>query len=214
VPLGTIIALAIAMLLNQRVRPLGFWRTVYYLPAVVSGVAVALLWGWVLNPDYGLVNLGLGLLGIKRPRWFASEQWAVPGIVLMALWAAGTNMLLYLAGLQSIPTELQEAARMDGASWLQIYWRIMLPLARPALGVVGVLSFTYHWNDYLLPLIYLNETKNFTVSLGLPLLNSRYVTDIQQTMAQTVIAVLPLLVLVFVAQRYYIQGVVVSGVKG
>ena len=124
------------------------------------------------------------------------------------------NIFLLRQYMMTIPLELDDAARMDGASWFQIYWRIILPMARPALGVIAVLSFTFHWNDYLYPLIYLNETKNFTISLGLPLLNSRYVTDIQATMAQSVIAVLPLIVLFFVAQRYYIQGVVVSGVKG
>jgi multiple sugar transport system permease protein len=124
------------------------------------------------------------------------------------------NIFLLRQYMMTIPLELDDAARMDGAGWFQIYWRIILPLARPALGVIAVLSFTFHWNDYLYPLIYLNETKNFTVSLGLPLLSSRYVTDVQATMAQSVIAVLPLIVLFFLAQRYYIQGVVVSGVKG
>jgi multiple sugar transport system permease protein len=124
------------------------------------------------------------------------------------------NIFLLRQYMMTIPLELDDAARMDGAGWFQIYWRIVLPMARPALGVIAVLSFTFHWNDYLYPLIYLNETKNFTVSLGLPLLNSRYVTEIQATMAQSVIAVLPLIVLFFVAQRYYIQGVVVTGVKG
>jgi multiple sugar transport system permease protein len=133
VPLGTIVALAIAMMLNQKVRPLSLWRTIYYLPAVVSGVAVVLLWGWVLNPQYGLVNQGLALLHIPGPRWFASEQWAVPGIVLISLWAAGTNMLLYLAGLQGIPTELTEAARMDGANSWQVFFHVTLPLLTPTV---------------------------------------------------------------------------------
>jgi multiple sugar transport system permease protein len=124
------------------------------------------------------------------------------------------NIFLLRQYMMTIPLELDDAARIDGAGWFQIYWRIVMPMARPALGVVAVLSFTFHWNDYLYPLIYLNETKNFTVSLGLPLLNSRYITDIQATMAQSVIAVLPLIALFFIAQRYYIQGVVVSGVKG
>jgi multiple sugar transport system permease protein len=114
VPLGTITAMAIALMLNQKVWPIGVWRTIYYLPALVSGVAVALLWGWVLNPDYGLVNLGLSYLGIKGPRWFGSEQWAVPGMVLVAIWGTGTNMVLYLAGLQSIPTEGRGPGRSSG----------------------------------------------------------------------------------------------------
>jgi multiple sugar transport system permease protein len=124
------------------------------------------------------------------------------------------NIFLLRQYMMTIPLELDDAARIDGAGWFQLYWRIVLPMSKPALGVIAVLSFTFHWNDYLFPLIYLNETKNFTISLGLPLLNSRYVTDIQATMAQSVLAVLPLIVLFFIAQRYYIQGVVVSGVKG
>jgi multiple sugar transport system permease protein len=124
------------------------------------------------------------------------------------------NIFLLRQYMMTIPLELDDAARIDGAGWFQLYWRIILPMSKPALGVIAVLSFTFHWNDYLFPLIYLNETKNFTISLGLPLLNSRYVTDIQATMAQSVLAVLPLILLFFIAQRYYIQGVVVSGVKG
>jgi len=154
VPLGTLVALSVAMLLNQRVRPLGLWRTVYYLPAVVSGVAVALLWGWVLNPQYGLVNLGLGLLKIPGPRWFASEEWAVPGIVLIGLWGAGTSMLLYLAGLQSIPTELQEAARIDGAGSWSVFRNVTLPLLTPTIFfnvITGVIaSFQVFTTAYIL----------------------------------------------------------------
>ena len=154
VPFATVIALVIALLLNQSVRPLGLWRTVYYLPAVVSGVAVALLWGWVLNPDFGLLNQGLALLGIRGPRWFASEEWAVPGLMLIALWGTGTNMLLYLAGLQSIPTEVQEAARIDGAGSIQVFFNVTLPLLTPTvffnvvMNIIG--SFQVFTNAYVL----------------------------------------------------------------
>jgi len=154
VPFATVVALGIALLLNQSVRPLGFWRTVYYLPAVVSGVSVALLWGWVLNPEFGLLNQGLKLLGITGPRWFASEEWAVPGLMLIALWGTGTNMLLYLAGLQSIPTEVQEAARIDGAGSLQVFFNVTLPLLTPTvffnvvMNIIG--SFQVFTNAYVL----------------------------------------------------------------
>lgn len=154
VPIGTTLALLVALLLNQKVRPLGFWRTVYYLPAVVSGVAVAILWGWVLNPQAGLLNQGLALLGLPGPRWFASEQWAVPGLVLISLWGTGTNMLLYLAGLQSIPTEIQEAARIDGASAFRVFWHITLPLLTPTvffnvvINIIG--SFQVFTTAYVL----------------------------------------------------------------
>lgn len=133
VPFGTAIALVIAVLLNQKIRPLGFWRAVYYLPALVSGVAVALLWGWVLDPDYGLLNSALGFFGLPQPRWLLSEFWVIPGIVMIALWGAGANMLLYLAGLQGIPSQLTEAARIDGASGWTVFVRITIPLLTPTI---------------------------------------------------------------------------------
>jgi multiple sugar transport system permease protein len=133
VPFGTAIALVIAVLLNQKIRPLGFWRAVYYLPALVSGVAVALLWGWVLDPDYGLLNSALGFFGLPQPRWLLSEFWVIPGIVMIAIWGAGANMLLYLAGLQGIPSQLTEAARIDGASAWTVFIRITIPLLTPTI---------------------------------------------------------------------------------
>jgi ABC-type sugar transport system permease subunit len=155
VPFATLIALGIAILLNQRVWPLSFWRTVYYLPAVVAGVAVALLWGWVLNPQYGLLNEALRGIGIQNvPRWFASEDWAVPGLVIISLWGTGTNMLLYLAGLQSIPTEVQEASKIDGANAWQVFRNVTLPLLTPTIffnvvmNIIG--SFQVFTNAYVL----------------------------------------------------------------
>jgi multiple sugar transport system permease protein len=133
VPLATVIAISIAVLLNQNIRFQGLFRTLYYLPAVVSGVAVALVWLWVLNPDYGISAFVFHAFGMKSPGWFFSEDWAVPGLILTALWGAGTNMLLYLAGLQSIPTELLESARIDGAGPIRAFFAITLPLLTPTI---------------------------------------------------------------------------------
>ncbi len=133
VPLATILAMTIAVMLNQNIRFQGLFRTLYYLPAVVSGVAVALVWLWVLHPDFGISAVVFEALGMKSPRWFFSEDWAVPGLILIALWGTGTNMLLYLAGLQSIPTELLEAARIDGAGAVRGFFRITLPLLTPTI---------------------------------------------------------------------------------
>ena len=116
--------------------------------------------------------------------------------------------------MMSIPLEMDDAARMDGANWFQIFYRIIVPMSAPVLGVVAIFHFTFSWNDFLSPLIYLNDSNQFTISLGLQLLNSRYVSDIQQTMAQTIVALIPVLVVFFVAQKSYIQGIVISGVKG
>jgi multiple sugar transport system permease protein len=135
-------------------------------------------------------------------------------LIIPTLFGSAFNIFLLRQFMMSIPLEMDDAARIDGASWIQIYSRIMLPLAAPALGVVAISEFTFRWNDYLGPLIYLNEAKNFTISLGLTLLNSQYVSEIQAIMAQTVIAVIPVLLVFFFTQRFYIQGIVISGVKG
>lgn len=150
---------------------------------------------YILFSKLGWINTFLPLI---VPQWFGSAF----------------NIFLLRQYMMTIPLEMDDAARIDGAGWFQLYWRILMPLSAPALGVVAIFSFTFNWNDYLHPLIYLNAVQNFTVSLGLPLLNSRYVTEIQQTMAQSVLAILPVLAVFFFAQRYYIQGIVISGVKG
>jgi multiple sugar transport system permease protein len=133
VPASVIVALAIAMLMNQKVFFLGGWRIIYYLPSVVQGVAVAILWGYVLNPRFGLLNQGLSFFGIEGPRWLYSEQWAVPGFILMGVWGAGGAMLLYLAGLQGVPTALYEAAEIDGANFWHRFWHVTIPMLTPTI---------------------------------------------------------------------------------
>lgn len=133
VPISIVIALSIALLMNQKIAFQGIWRTLYYLPSVVQGVAVAILWGYVLNPRFGLLNLALARIGIEGPRWLFSEQWAVPGFILMGLWGAGGAMLLYLAGLQGIPTALYEAAEIDGANSWHRFWNITIPMLTPTI---------------------------------------------------------------------------------
>jgi multiple sugar transport system permease protein len=133
VPVATLLSMSIAVLLNQNLKFQGIFRTLYYMPAVVSGVAVALVWIWVLHPDFGLSGAVFDLLGMKSPRWFWSEEWALPGLMLVALWGTGTNMLLYLAGLQSIPTQLLEAARIDGAGAARVFFTITIPMLTPTI---------------------------------------------------------------------------------
>ena len=154
VPANVIVALTIALLMNQKIVALGAWRVIYYLPSVVSGVAVALLWGYVLNPRFGLLNAGLAAIGIEGPRWLYSEQWAVPGFILMGLWGAGGAMLLYLAGLQGIPTQLYEAAEIDGANSWHRFWNVTIPMLTPTIyfnvliSIIG--SFQVFTQSYIL----------------------------------------------------------------
>ncbi len=154
VPSGIVLALAIAMLMNQKVKLVGVWRTLFYLPSVVSGVAVAILWGYVLNPRFGLLNMGLRAVGIEGPRWLFSETWAVPGFILMGLWGAGGAMLLYLAGLQGIPTTLYEAAEIDGAGSWHRFRHITIPMLTPTIyfnlliNIIG--SFQVFTQSYIM----------------------------------------------------------------
>ena len=156
VPLNIIAALSVAILLNQNVPLLTFWRTIYYLPSVISGVASALLWRWVMNPQYGLLNFLLGLVGIQGPRWFWSEQWAIPSFWVMGLWGIGGPMVIYLAGLQGVPTALYEAAEIDGANAWQKFRKITVPMISPVIlftfitnmiGAIQVFTQMYVIND-------------------------------------------------------------------
>jgi multiple sugar transport system permease protein len=144
VPLYQVAGIALAMLLNLRLRGMHLFRTILFLPAVLSGVAVAVLWAQMLNPDLGIVNQFLRAIGIDDPpRWLQSADWAVPAVVLMGLWGVGSGAIIYLAGLQNIPPALYQAARIDGARTWQTFRHITLPLLTPTLlftlliGVIG-----------------------------------------------------------------------------
>jgi len=144
VPLRLVLGLGIALLMNQKVRGIYLFRTIYYLPAVLSGVAVAMLWRWVFNSEYGLVNSILwSLFHIKGPAWLVNPSYALYAFVVMGLWDVGGPMLIYLAGLQGIPTDLYEAAKVDGANrWHQL-WSVTIPMLSPVLFfnlVMGIID--------------------------------------------------------------------------
>jgi len=160
VPLTSILALVIAVMLNQGIRFQGFWRTVYYLPSVVSGVAVALLWKWLYEPNIGLFNMVLDWFGIEGPRWVLDEQWAMPSVILMALWGSGGAMLTYLAGLRGIPTALYEAAEIDGATSWRRFWSITLPLLTPTILFNVVLNVIGSWQVFTQALLMTNGGPN------------------------------------------------------
>jgi multiple sugar transport system permease protein len=155
VPLNTMVAMSIALLLNQKIEARGVWRTLYYMPSIVSGVAVSIIWAWMFNPRYGLINAGLKGIGISNPpRWIFSEEWALPAFVIMSLWGAGSNMLLYLAGLQGIPTPLYDAAKVDGANAMHRFFAVTLPMLSPTIffnlvmNVIG--SFQIFSQSYIM----------------------------------------------------------------
>ena len=134
VPLGIALALGVAVMLNQKIPFVALFRTIYYLPSVISGVAVSLLWLWMFNPSFGLLNSILWqVFHIRGPGWIYSEQWVLPSLILMSLWTVGGSIVLYLAGLQGVPTELYEAASLDGAGAWRRFWHVTLPMISPVI---------------------------------------------------------------------------------
>jgi multiple sugar transport system permease protein len=133
VPLGAVAGLAVALMLNQRVPGIAVLRSIYYLPSVIPAVATAVLWLWLLDPHTGIINSLLRLAGGPQPGWLADPNWAKPALVLMSLWGFGMSMVIYLAGLQNIPTELYEAAMLDGANEWRKFRHVTLPMLSPVI---------------------------------------------------------------------------------
>jgi ABC-type glycerol-3-phosphate transport system permease component len=135
-------------------------------------------------------------------------------LVIPSFFGGAFNIFLLRQFMMTIPLEMDDAARLDGCNWLDLYWRIIIPLSGPALGVVAIFGFQYYWTEFFHALIYLSKADTFTVPLGLLLLNTRYTLQVQQTMAMTLISVIPVLAVFFIAQARFIQGITVTGVKG
>jgi multiple sugar transport system permease protein len=146
VPCTMVIALVLAIMLNAKIPALPFFRSAYYLPSVIGGVAVATLWKWMFNGEYGLINAGLARIGIAGPAWLTDEQWALRALIFMSLWGFGATMLIYLAGLQGVPKELYEAAQVDGASRFRQHLHITVPMLSPVtffnliMGIIASLQ--------------------------------------------------------------------------
>lgn len=152
VPGGTIIALALAMVLSQKLRGVNFWRTIFFMPSILSSIAVAILWLYIFRPEGGLLNIVLGWFGVKGPDWLLSEQWALPSLILMSWWSVGGQIVIYLAGLKGIPEVLYEAAEIDGANDRAKFRYVTLPMLSPTiffnvvLAIIGALQvFDVGW---------------------------------------------------------------------
>lgn len=133
VPSNLIVALGLALLLNKPIFASGFFRAVFYLPSIISGVALVTIWSWLLSHEYGIINYVLSLLGVPPVKWLGSKEWAPVSIVLVSLWSVGGTMLIFLAGLKSIPKDLYEAASLSGVGRLGQFFLITLPLLSPVL---------------------------------------------------------------------------------
>lgn len=143
IPASIVFTLALAILLNQKAWGSAAFRTAFYLPSIVPAVANCVLWIWLLQPQWGIINFILGLVGIDGPAWLASTRWSKPALVLMSIWGSGSSMVIFLAGLQSIPESLYEAAAIDGAGSVRKFVHVTLPLLTPTvffqvvMGIIG-----------------------------------------------------------------------------
>lgn len=153
-PLSLILGLGIAVLMNQKVPGILVFRGIYYLPSVITGVAVALLWGFVFHKQYGILNAIFNWFNIKPIGWLVDPDWVMFSFIIMSLWGVGGTMIVYLAGLQAIPTDINEAATIDGANRIQRFFSITLPLLTPTIffnlitGMIG--AFQIFENAYIM----------------------------------------------------------------
>ncbi|RPH61117.1 MAG: sugar ABC transporter permease [Chloroflexi bacterium] len=154
-PLNLLFSFSLAIFLNQKIPGISFWRTIFYLPSIIAGVAVTLLWVRIFNPRLGILNPILqNVFGVQNPPgWLQDPEWAIPALVIMGLWGVGGSMIIYLAGLQGVPTDLYDAAKVDGANGWQRFWNVTFPMMTPVLfynlvlGMIG--TFQYFTEVYV-----------------------------------------------------------------
>lgn len=179
VPLTMAASFTVALVLNANIKGISFYRTVYYLPAVVSGVAVGVIWRWILDPRNGLVNNLLAIIGVQGPMWLNDPNWVLPSYLMIAMWGAGGGMLTYLVALKEVPKDLYESADMQGAGYFTKLVKITLPMMKPILyynlvmGIIGAFKkFTDAYilggagNEAQYVMLYLYETAFNNFKMG------------------------------------------------
>jgi multiple sugar transport system permease protein len=170
VPLDLVAALFFAVLLNLRLPLREVLRTCYYIPTVVPTVAAAILWIMLFNTHGGIINATLGLFGIPEIPWLSSPTWAMPALILLSVWGIGQAIIIFLAGLQDVPTTLYEAAQLDGAGPLRLVWHITVPMVSPVILFNGILGMINATQIFSIPFIMtgggpLNATLVFSIEL-------------------------------------------------
>ncbi|CAM4486863.1 sugar ABC transporter permease [Paenibacillus phoenicis] len=154
VPLYQIFSLFAAMLLNMRTRGMKLFRLIYFMPSVIPAVAVSMMWVMIFNPEYGVLNRALALVGIQGPAWLQDPSYALGALIVMGIWGIGNTIIIYLSGLQGVPEELYEAAELDGAGRFRRFFSITLPMISPTIffnlimGIIG--GFQYFTQAFVM----------------------------------------------------------------
>ena len=212
VPIGVAVGVISAVLLNQNVPGQKLWRTIFYLPRVLTGVGVFLLWVWVFNPDGGVINGFLRMVGVQTvPLWLADEKWSKPALIVMSSWTAAGGMILYLAGLQAIPKQLYESAQIDGASPVRQFLSVTIPLLSPTIFfklITGINAALQYWQAALIMTTGAGGTttpggpSNSTLFYGLYMWRIAF-TDMRMGYAAAMAWVLLAITLVITAIQFY-----------
>ena len=157
IPVGTILALIIAALLNTNVKGLTFFRAAVFLPTLVPLVAAAMVWMWLFNGELGLINTALGFIGITGPNWLGDAAWVMPALIIMSLWSVGQAVVIYLAALQDVPTSLYEAADLDGMGVVRKFLNVTVPMISPVILFNVIMAIIAAWQVFAVPYIMLGD---------------------------------------------------------
>lgn len=201
---GVALNFVLALMLNIKVRGQGLFRTIIFLPSVLSGIATALLWTHVLHPDYGLINYLLGFIGVQGPGWLIDEQWAIPGLIIMSVWTTGNAMIIFLAGLQGVPQSLYEAAEIDGAGWWRRFWHVTVPMMSPIIFFNMIVGFIGSLQAFTLILFMTaGGPANATLVLGLYVYRYAF-SYFEMGYASTIAWAMFLLIIMFTAVQFWL----------
>ena len=202
VPLNMIIALFLAMLITQPVKGVKTFRTIFYIPTVVSGVAISIIWGWMFNGEYGIINYLLSLLGIDGPDWLVDPAWALFAVILVSAFGVGTMMLIFYTNIKNIPVDLYEAASLDGAGPVKQFFSITIPIITPTILFNLITSMISAFQQLTLVMLLTGGGPNgYTYTL--PIL-SYYTAFLRQNISYaSAIAVVMILVLLLISLVYF-----------
>lgn len=196
VPVGLVLSFLVALLMNQRVKGVGFWRTLFYLPNLVPLVGSTMLWLWIFNPEFGLLNGFLDQIGINGPLWLRSQTWALPSLILMSLWSVGASTLIYLAGLQGVPTDLYNAVEVDGGGAWAKFWTVTIPQMSPVIFYNLILGIIAGFQVFAQPLIMTNGGPRYSTLFVVLYLYQNAFTNFRMGYASAIAWVLFLIILV------------------
>ena len=207
VPSSIILAFFVALLLSKKVKGLGFFRTAFYIPYITSGVAVTILWGWIYQKDYGIINYVLSLFGIKGVNWLGDKNIAMISIVILSLWTIGNNIIIMLAGIQDIPQSYYESAQIDGAGAIRQIFSITLPLCTPTIYFNLIVTIIAAFQVFQQPLILTNGGPlNSTYTAAIHMYNNGFLygkMGYASMMAWSLFVVIMLITLVVISTSKY-----------